>query len=329
MINKDKSKKTSHSEEVIRLYKSLTRTVILMMVTAFTLVFVAVAWFVANSRVNSGTSQITTVFEPIKLAVSSRDVRQKTEIDVLKLSDGTELQDSEGKTYRDENGNSFYYTNAETIALRLDKNDYEVSPGAKGKVTFYVIPNGATSSVTLHIGLGAYGEDENHAVNPINNEVINSLINGHILLFDDYSDVNGYSNWLFETPNNSDSIFHNSITVDLSNTSAGDIVPVDFYWIWPTRYQNYVNDFKDSYTKNEIVNFANDQADNLRELGNYQVLENQYRYSYVFLSKDSLTSTANRSEGYDLADEYIGGNAQYLYLTIQTSVTDEAGGMTE
>lgn len=307
-------------EEIKELYKSLAKTTVMVFVSLFTLVFVAVAWFVANSNVRSGSSPISADYEPIKLAVKSNDFRQSAD-EYLQLNDGDTLTDADG--------NKYFYTNSGTIALRLDKNDYEVSPGAKGKVTFYVIPNGATSSVTLHIGLGAYGEDENHAVNPINNEVINSLINGHILLFDDYSDVNGYSNWLFETPNNSDSIFHNSITVDLSNTSAGDIVPVDFYWIWPTRYQNYVNDFKDSYTKNEIVNFANDQADNLRELGNYQVLENQYRYSYVFLSKDSLTSTANRSEGYDLADEYIGGNAQYLYLTIQTSVTDEAGGMTE
>lgn len=307
-------------EEIKELYKSLAKTTVMVFVSLFTLVFVAVAWFVANSNVHSGSSPISADYEPMKLAVKRNDFRQNAD-EYLQLNDGDILTDV--------NGNDYYYTNAGTIALRLDKSNYEVSPGAKGKVTFYVIPNGATSSVTLHIGLGAYGEDENHAVNPINNEVINSLINGHILLFDDYSDVNGYSNWLFETPNNSDSIFHNSITVDLSNTSAGDIVPVDFYWIWPTRYQNYVNDFKDSYTKNEIVNFANDQADNLRELGNYQVLENQYRYSYVFLSKDSLTSTANRSEGYDLADEYIGGNAQYLYLTIQTSVTDEAGGMTE
>lgn len=315
MINKDKSKITSHSEEVIALYKSLTRTVILMMVTAFTLVFVAVAWFVANSRVNSGTSQITTVFEPIKLAVSSKDVRQKSEVDILSLP-----KDQEVNTYHDKNGNFFYYTNAGTIALRLDKSNYEVSPGAKGKVTFYVIPNGATSSVTLHIGLGAYGEDENHAVNPINNEVINSLINGHILLFDDYSDVNGYSNWLFETTNNSKSIYHNSITVDLSNSSAGDIVPVDFYWIWPTRYENMANDFKGT----GISTFLENQTTGMTDISN------NYRYSYVYLTdKLDLSSDSDRSKAYDLADEYIGGNAQYLYLTIQTSVTEEAGGMTE
>lgn len=307
-------------EEIKELYKSLAKTTVMVFVSLFTLVFVAVAWFVANSNVHSGSSPISADYEPMKLAVKRNDFRQNAD-EYLQLNDGDILTDV--------NGNDYYYTNSGTIALRLDKNGYEVSPGASGKVTFYVIPNGASSTITLHIGLGAYGEDKNSTVKQIYDKVLNALINGHVLLFDDYSDVNGYSNWLFETTNNSESIYHNSITVDLSNSSAGDIVPVDFYWIWPTRYQNYVSDFKDSDTKNKIIDFANNQADNLRELGNYQVLENQYRYSYVFLSKDSLTSTANRSEGYDLADEYIGGNAQYLYLTIQTSVTDEAGGMTE
>ena len=311
MINKDKSKKTSHvhSEEVVNLYKSLTKTIILMVVTAFTLVFVAVAWFVANSRVNSGTSQITTVFEPIKLAVSSRDVRQKTEIDVLKLSDGTELQDSEGKTYRDENGNSFYYTNAETIALRLDKNDYEVSPGSKGKIEFYVIPSGGTSKITLDITLGAYGTDEkDQIVKPIDNPALTTMMTGHILFFDDYK--NGvYSNWLLK--NDANNNWTNTITVNLTGKEVGIPVKVDLYWIWPIRYENMANDFRGT----GVNAFAETQALNQ----NLTEISNNYHYSYVFLTdKQDLSSADVRSEGYDLADEYIGSNAQYLYLKIQT-----------
>lgn len=279
-----------------------------MMVTAFTLVFVGVAWFVANSRVNSGTSQITTVFEPIKLAVSSMDVRQKAEVDVLKLSDGIELQDSEGNTYHDENGHSFYYTNAETIALRLDKNDYEVSPGSKGKIEFYVIPSGGTSEITLDITLGAYGTDEkDQNVKPIDNPALTTMMTGHILFFDNYE--NGvYSNWLLKNGGNNN--WANTITVDLTGKEIGIPVKVDLYWIWPTRYENMANDFRETGVKE----FANTQTENQY----MTAISNNYRYSYVYLTdKLDLNSFGVRSEGYDLADEYIGSNAQYLYLKIQ------------
>lgn len=309
MINKDKSKKTSHvhSEEVITLYQSLTRTVILMMVTSFTLVFVAVAWFVANSRVNSGTSQITTVFEPIKLAVSSKDVRQKSEVDVLNLSEGQELKDQYGNTYQDANGNTFFYTNAETIALRLDKNDYEVSPGAKGKIEFYVIPSGGTSEITLDIILGAYGTDEqDQNVKPIDNPALTTMMTGHILFFDDYK--NGvYSNWLLKNDGNDN--WTNTITVDLTGKEVGIPVKVDLYWIWPIRYENMANDFMGTVINTFLENQTIEMTD----------ISNNYRYSYVYLTdKQDLSSADVRSEGYDLADEYIGSNAQYLYLKIQT-----------
>lgn len=311
MINKDKSKKTSHvhSEEVITLYQSLTKTITLMVVTAFTLVFVGVAWFVANSRVNSGTSQISTVFEPIKLAVSSKDFRQESEKNELELPEGHIFKDQEGNTYHDDTGNYFYYTNAETIALRLDKNDYEVSPGSKGKIEFYLIPGGGSSEIVLDIKLGAYGQDETGKVTEIHNNALTTMMNGHILLFDDYE--NGvYSNWLLKNDGNNN--WTNSITVDLSGKEVGIPVKVDLYWIWPTRYKNMVNDFGGT----GVYAFAESQADKKKMTS----LTNNYRYSCVYLISDeqNLSSDSVRTEGYDQADEYIGSNAQYLYLEINT-----------
>lgn len=318
---KKMSKKRGLSKETKELYTSLGRSVFLCFVALFAIATATVAWFASNSRVDSNVAPVSAGFKPIKLAVSERDVRQIAEQEKLNLFEGEKLKDEEGNVITDAEGKFYYYTNTGTIALRLDKNNYEVSPGTSGKVIFYVVPNTSDASITLHIGLAGYGEDINGQVKLINNDkVLNALINGHILLFDDYSDETGYSNWLFDSNNNQESIYHNSITIDFTQNST-DIIPVDFYWIWPTRYQNYVSDFNES-TKQEIIYFANKQAINM------QSTNNNYRYSCVYLSdKEDLSSDGNRSEAYDLADEYIGGNAQYLFLTIQASVSEPTGGM--
>ena len=306
MLNKDKGKKIPyiHGGEIIALYKSLVQTIVFVMISFFTLVFVSTAWFAANSNVNSGTAPISAEFEPIKLAVSSKDFRTISEKNILKLLDGQELP-----ILKDQEGNSLYYTDNGTIALRLEKDGYEVSPGAKGKVEFYVVPGRGTTEVKLDIVLGAYGETSNNVVDKIDNPVLTALITGHILFFDDYE--NGvYSNWLLKNDGNNN--WTNSITVDLSGKEAGIPVKVDLYWIWPTRYKNMVNDFGGT----GVYGFAESQANKEKMTS----LTNKYRYSYVYLSdKQDLSSDSVRSEGYDLADEYIGSNAQYLYLEINTS----------
>lgn len=291
-------KRKGLKKETKVLYSSLIRSLFLCFVALFAIVTATVAWFVNNTSVNSGTAQVSADFEPLKLAVLSKDSRQEAEKTVLKLLDG--------KTFTDKNGNEYYYTDKETIALRLEKNGYEVSPGAKGKIEFYVIPGGSSTNVTLQIELGAYGEDENKNINPINNSILTTLMKGHILFFDNYE--NGmYSGWLLKKNGNNG--YANEITIDLTGKEAGVPVKVDLYWIWPTRYENLVKDFDGSDTRI----FAESQTESMI------VIPNGYRYSYIYLTnKESLENVAKRSEAYDLADEYIGSNAQYLYLKIHT-----------
>ena len=71
-----------------------------------------------------------------------------------------------------------------------------------------------------------------------------------------------------------------------------------------------------------FVDFVERQAASMTDLEN-----SGYRYSRIFFTnQESLTGTDERSKAYDLADEYIGSNAQYLYLIIQTSSSDDAEG---
>ena len=306
------------SKENVELLKSdfsrqLWKSMFFALAAVSVIVIASIAWFVSNSRVHSSTASVSADFEPIKLA--TRGDRQQGEVEHLALAEGNK------ETY---NGKEYYCTEDGTIALRLDGTDHEVSPGSKGKVEFYIIPNGSTSSVTLHIGLGGYGEDEEDGkkVKLIEDDVLKALMSGHILLFDNYE--NGeYSDWLFSSGGSNGSIFNNTITIDLSGKSANDPVPVDFYWIWPLRYENMVNDFK------EIQGFINEQVKD----ENMSNLNESYRYSRIFLTEKNadLNQDGERSKAYDLADEYIGSNAQYLYLTIQISADDnmEGGGNNE
>lgn len=287
--------------------RQLWKCMFFSLVVVSVIAIASIAWFASNSRVNSGAASVRAEFEPIKLA--TKGARQQAEIEHLELREGNTLSYNQEK---------YYYTEGDTIALRLNDDNHEVSPGSKGVVEFYVIPGKGTSSVTLHVGLGGYGADENdnNKVKPINDDVLKSLMSGHILLFDKYE--NGvYSDWLFQGSGSNSSIFNNTITVDLSGKPEGVPVPVDFYWIWPLRYENMVNDLTG------LQDFIDKQA-NVEEMTE---LNGNYRYSRIFLTDKSDLSLADaRSEAYDLADEYIGSNAQYLYLTIQTSAYDNTEG---
>lgn len=296
-------------------WHQLWKTITLLFIAVVVIAAASVAWFVSNTRVNSATAPVSAGFEPIKLA--TKGVRQKAESDNLKLPEGNQLKDENGNVI--EEYKEYYYTDGEPIALRLDADGHEVSPGAHGKVTFYVIPAKACGSLTLHIGLGGYGENEQKKVVAINNPVLNSLLSGHILLFDDYdAQTNTYSTCLFQ--GSDDGIYSNTITVDLTNAEADEPFPVDFYWIWPLRYEN----LEALLTEDE---FGKLNADTLNP---HEVLNQNYKYSRVFLTNQSELSQPDvRSKAYDLADEYIGGNAQYLYLTIQATTDNTQGGQQE
>lgn len=316
ICNKNQSAPTESVEELrIAFRHQLLRCVFFLFAMGSVIAIASIAWFVSNSRVNSSVAPISANFDPIKLA--TRGDRQQAEIDHLNLSEGSTMN-IDGKIY--------YYTDSDTdsdtIALRLNGDNHEISPGSKGKVEFYVIPAGGASSVTLQIGVGGYGEDENdnNAVNPINNDALNALMSGHILLFDTYE--NGvYSDWLYQDNGSNSGIFNNSITIDLSGESAGVPVAVDFYWIWPLRYVNIANDFTD-----KVAKFVKTQA---KKESMVPYPNSDYSYSRIFFTnQSSLEDPNDRSKAYDMADEYIGSNAQYLYLTIQTSASDgmEGGG---
>lgn len=291
----------------------LWKTILLFFIGTVVIAAASVAWFVSNSRVNSATAPVSAGFETIKLA--TKGVRQAEEQKRLKLSEGEQLAEPLNEYYSVQNG---------IIALRLAKDQTTISPGASGSVTFYVIPaRDGPASVTLYLGLTGYISDGTESAKRVDDhvDVLDSLLSGHILLFGKLSG-GYYSQWLFQE--NDSGILNNSITVNIpKDTAAGTPIPVTVHWIWPLRYKNMQSDLYAENSSEYTERFQpflsqQEQANSLLDI---DITTSNYRYDRIFLTNETGETIQDCSKAYDLADEYIGTNAEYLYLTVQTSST--------
>ena len=290
------------------------RTAVFALVSLFVIVLVSIAWFVSNSRVDSRGIMISHQFDTIKLA--TKGYRQVKEEKLLNLNEGSVVE------YNDE---TYYYTEQGEIALHLSDSEVKVSPGMSGEISFYIIPNHTGSqTVTLHLGLAGYEEtkDKNGNVtggNKINDLVLNSLLSGHILMFQSY-ERGQYDDWL---PPGNVTAGGSDYQIKVTNSKAkkGEPWEVKLYWVWPLRYKNMAEDFTVN-NKNLLFDFIEAQTQNLNQIGN-----TSYYYSQIFLTKnltknENLNSDDSRSNAYNQADEYIGTKADYLYVTIQTDLVN-------
>lgn len=302
-----------NSQEIIReLRKQLIRTSVISLVVMFVVVIASIAWFVSNRNVSSDTSAIRSDYDSIIIA--SKGIRQQAEIDYLMLDGGMEYI-YEGETY--------YYSSDGEIALHLSE-EKAASPGASGEVTIYVIPtHDGAANIRLYLGLTGYkdiGQNGDTLVQRVFDPTLDAFLSGHILFFENYQDRQ-YSNWLYN--DSIGGIINNTIDVSLpEDTQKGVPYPVTFYWIWPLRYENMVNDL---YVKGNLeyqerfMPFVESQA----SLSS-QINDTGYYYSRVFLAKDTeLHDMDSRTKAYNMVDEYIGTNADYLYFTIETEAESD------
>lgn len=306
------SKRKGLSKETKELYTSLGRSLFLCFVVFFTIMVATAAWFVNNSMVNSNGVSISHQQEKIVLA--TKGYRQQGEMDILNLSDGTLI----GENIETENEKYFCVENGE-IALRLSEENVTISPGMSGEITFYIIPEkNGSQTVSLYLGMSGYKmvKDDNNSLTgeKINDVVLNSLLCGRILLFKDAI----HSEWIRGKISVSEGLSY-KINATNENAQAGVPWPITIYWIWPLRYENMIEDFN---SNSDISNYISSQSINLTNIPN-----TDYSYSQIFLTKDfdagkNELPENKRSNAYNYADEYIGKNTDYLYVTIQTDLTN-------
>ena len=296
------------------LIAELLKTAVFALAALTTLVAATIAWFVSNNLVQSGTSTVSAGVETVKLASTGK--RQEAESAYLRV-DGASLPEGNKLTV---GGTDYYSTDGNQIALRLSQ-DHIISPGASGKVTFYIIPtHDGETTVTLYLGLAGYALEGTppSLAERVSDDTLDALLSGHILLFNRYEDEH-YSDWLFQPT--ASGVADNVITVTLPAEAQKDVpYPVTLYWIWPLRYDNMLDDLYAENSQEYQTRFAPFLEEQAEAESMGVIPDSDYRYSRLFLTnEEELGTSALRSKAYNLADEYIGTNADFLYLTIQTS----------
>lgn len=305
----------NYSEKHKQLLEELFRSLILVCTAVFTIVVACLAWFASNTSVQSGGASISAKHDKVILATKGE--REEKEQSLFRLPDGSELPEGTQITYNDE---TYYCTDNNEIALRLESKSEAVSPGATGEITFYVIPEkDGIQSVNLHLVLAGFEETKDEHGNTVGNKiqdiVLNSLISGHILLFQ--NNANGVlNNWvsISEEKVSSNGINY-SITATNNDAKKDEPWPIKIYWVWPLRYENMAHDYHDG----QLDSFINSQL----ESNSFKKINevNPYQYNQIFLSKSTdLRTLERKSDAYNQADEYIGKKADCLYVSIQTEL---------
>lgn len=293
-----------YSEKRKELLEELLRSTMLLCGAAFTIVVACVAWYVSNTKVDSGGVSISHQYEKVTLATKGE--REQKEMALMHLGEGSK---------KSIGPDIYYYTNDGVIALRLESNDVKVSPGKSGEITFYVIPEkDGSQSVNLYLVLAGYSEEKDQLGNlvggsKIEDNVLNSLLSGHILLFQTKQD-NNLNDWIPGKVNENGVVY--SIQASNPNAKKDEPWQITVYWEWPLRYENMVNDY-------------NGQLNGLISSTDYEVIgDTGYKYNQVFLTKETNISgnDEKKSDAYNQADEYIGKTADDLYVSIQTDLVE-------
>lgn len=313
-----KASAEAHKQELKSFWKTFWGTGAFVLAALSVLFIICLAWFAMNDQVNSNTGAVSAQQDIVRIA--SKGVRQTAESEILGLNPADE-------NYIEYEGEKYFYTEGGEIAWRLAE-DYSVMPGANGTIEFYIIPTrDGAMTVNLYLGFSGYKKETSRegTVNPVDDPTLNTLLSGHILLFNE--NTNGfYSDWLFK--DNQGGNINNIIQVNIPDGKKDTPYPCEIYWIWPRRYENMVlhrSDNNDIFAedseefKNKFAPFIEYQFNNPIEV---QIGSYSYFYSYIFLwNSDWKNENSNniRSKAYNLADEYIGTNADFLYLTIRTA----------
>lgn len=243
-----------------------------------------------------------------------------------------------------------YYYGTSSLAWRKETQLQQMfEPGESGKFEFYIIPQvDDLKSVDVTFQFDAYMKTagSSKAVRS-EDKLLQNLIDGHILLFRKLDNQNGYSGWLKPqeissetgsavTDSKGSEFFVNSSEVGLESFEKGVPYKVTVYWVWPKYFRNYVyglrgmhNDlFVDRTDSNpdntSIKKFINDNKilykDTVRNDSNnlfYSPDASDEQVTDTEINKDMPDSVLNScNKFYNQADEYIGNNAQYIYVNV-------------
>ena len=253
-----KENKNKHSEEVLALYKSLRKTILLMLTTVFTLVVVTVAWFANNSSVNSLLSSIS-ASDKVSFELASvggvatlGDAALPGEYNDVELGNDYNISDSvKGKWTKGTqtiqwNMNDQSNLNNYAAQDNSESQNDGLSPGAHGKIQFYVIPTEIgklSGKFNLEIvPLKEPTGSEKTEWIEINDETALRLLRGHLLFY--------YSHQDNETEITLVNYLNGEFTLDFGTVTTTNPILVTLNWFWPQT----LDDAKNGVISNEVKN---------------------------------------------------------------------------
>ena len=327
-------------EEIAVNKRKLKQGFVFAFVALIALIALGIAWFMSNSKVTStGTSvsaQNDRLFE-----LASVGERQTAEASYL-IDESKKSILNAGRTEEKyasyiENGTEVqkrqtYHVGTGSLAWYLDSQE-SILPGANGKLEFYIIPKkDDVKSVTVSFDINGYvyTSKENADKRAVKSEdtILQNLIQGHILFFQQLDDVDGYQKWL-----KADEPF---MIEAPKNSSFKKDVPykVTIYWIWPQYFRNYV--YTQKSTQGDLFTDAANQTDDsdyarintfINSQRTVETGQNKLFYDESGtvqvksdINKDMAQDTLEQcSNYYNKADEYIGTKAKYIYVGIKAN----------
>ena len=240
--------------------------------------------------------------------------------------------------------------------LRNEKDEsLGIEPGSSGSITFYIIPHKSGAlNVSLTLSLTGYNLTDTGSLTDIKEDA-QQLLEGHILLFAGYNkDNNSYKGWISKDGDSwtmsledKPSLSQNKngeLIWSNENATAEKAYPVTVYWIWPELLESYLRNAA-SYTGTRPLLFPaekneNDPDNNLEALPSKlfekmcdessDISVNSNRYLRWETAAENVTVNTlkqireqynpalygNVAAYYDLADQYLGSNVQYVKLTL-------------
>ncbi len=294
------------------------------------LISITVAWFAANSKVDSGGMQVNISRFRFELA-----------------SEGTEglyyVPGGKGETVEID-GKTLYKTTTEKPTItwmvgaesnvnnETGNHNGKLCPGASGKITFYILPkewNEDDFTVKVSINKLIYqradGETDIRIQDMYGNvsaqdiylqeltasdkKVAQELLEGHLLFFGEYSEPY-YSDWIQDG------------TMEIKVTGT-EPVPVTIYWVWPYVFEQLIEvegTRHEPLCDSSVINgdydklkqdLANNPSHYLRKLSAETDEENVVDIENVNEKVELYRVKYNRG------DEFIGTRINYMFLELQ------------
>lgn len=305
-----KENKNKHSEEVLALYKSLRKTILLMLTTVFTLVVVTVAWFANNSSVNSLLSSISASdkvsFELASVGdVASLGGTLPGEYEGVERGNDYNISGSvTGKWTKGTQTIQWNMNNQSNLNNYVTQDNSEIqndglSPGAHGQIQFYVIPTeSGTLSGKFNLEIVPLKETtvlEQTEWKKIEDENALRLLRGHLLFYYSYQD-NGTDKTALVN------YLNGEFTLDFGTVSTTDPILVTLNWFWPQT----LDDAKNGAISNEVKN---------TDLGTLLLAAmTDDPASFFYRGENQVASETD--DDFNNADKYIGDTIDAIILRL-------------